>query len=270
MKIFLTAFLFCIVLNANAATTDSVVISSRVMKKEWKCVVIKPQGYSATIKPYPVVYLLHGWSGAFDNWIKKVPAIESYSDKYQVIIVCPDGGYSSWYFDSPVDPNSQYETYIGEEVPAYIDKHYNTIKDRKGRAITGLSMGGHGAFYLALRHADRFGACSSMSGGLDINASRGKFDIMKRIGDTITHADNWKKYTVINVVDQYPKDSLRMLIDCGTEDFYFPANRHFHEKLLQMKIPHEFFIRPGAHNWAYWANAVEYHLLFFRRYFDGK
>jgi S-formylglutathione hydrolase FrmB len=83
-----------------------------------------------------------------------VPELKTYADEYKVLIVCPDGGNSSWYFDSPVDSTMKYETYIGKEVPDYIDAHYKTIKNRTARAITGLSMGGHGALFIAFRHSN--------------------------------------------------------------------------------------------------------------------
>ena len=69
-------------------------------------------------------------------------------------------------------------------------------------------MGGHGGLFLGFRHSDIFGACGSMSGGVDLKASRNKFDIIKRIGDTLQYADNWNKYSVINVVENYPTDSV--------------------------------------------------------------
>ncbi len=255
-------FIFC-----EASTVDTATIYSAAMKKKSKCVVIKPDSYQIK-KKFPVVFLLHGYSGNFSDWIRLVPAIKNYSDKYQIIIVCPDGGYSSWYFDSPVDSTMKYETYITTEVPAYIDAHYHTIKSRKERAITGLSMGGHGALFLAFRHQNFFGACGSMSGGVDLLSSKNKFEIIKRLGDTIQYADNWKKYSVINVIDEYPKDSLAIIFDCGVDDFFYPGNRRLHEKMLRLKIPHDYIERPGFHSWDYWINAVEYQLLFFRKYFD--
>ena len=264
-KILLISFLFTVQV-CYAATVDTISIYSSAMHKEFKCVVITPS--MRKLIPLPVVYLLHGWSGTFSDWIKKVPAIKEYADKYRMLIVCPDGGYSSWYFDSPIDSSMKYETYIGLEVPAYIDAHYKTIKDRTARAITGLSMGGHGGMFLSFRHSDIFGACGSMSGGLDLNDARNKFDILKRLGDTILQADNWKNYSVLNVVENRPTESLAIIFDCGMDDFFYPGNKKLHEKLLQLKIPHDYIERPGQHDWNYWSNSVEYHLLFFRKYFD--
>ncbi|HTD93519.1 MAG TPA: alpha/beta hydrolase family protein [Chitinophagaceae bacterium] len=259
----------CILFSApglRAATVDTVSIYSNAMHKSIRCVVIHPDSKEAL----PVVYLLHGYSGNFSNWIMKVPRLKQYADEYRLLIVCPDGDYGSWYFDSPVDSSMRYETYIAKEVPAWIDAHYSTIKDRRARAITGLSMGGHGGLFLAFRHAETFGACGSMSGGVDLNSARTKFDISKRIGDTIRYVDNWKRYSVINIVEKYPKDSLSIIFDCGTEDFFYPDNHALHEKMLRLKIPHDYIERPGKHDWMYWGNAVEYQLLFFKEYFSGR
>ncbi len=90
---------------------------------------------------------------------------------------------------------------------------------------------------------------------------------MKRLGDTLSKADNWKNYSVINVVEQYPKDSVAIIIDCGTDDFFFEVNRELHAKLVKLKIPHDYIERPGKHEWAYWKNAVQYQFLFFSNYF---
>lgn len=266
-------FLFLLLglsLYARAGSVDTVTIRSSRMQKDFKCVVVKPNGYKKNKASYPAVYLLHGYSGAYNNWIQRVPQLKAFADAYQVLIVCPEGGYSSWYFDSPIDTTMRYETYIASEVPGYIDAHYRTIKSREGRAITGLSMGGHGGLFLGFRHADRFGACGSMSGGVDLNAARSKYDIIKRIGDTLTHADNWKSYSVMNVVEQYPKDSLAIIFDCGVEDFFYDSNRELHQKMVRLKIPHDYIERPGKHNWDYWGNAVQYQLLYFRNYFNRK
>lgn len=248
-----------------SATVDTVLIHSNAMNKDLKCVVISPEKATGKL---PVVYLLHGHSGNYSNWIMKVPVLKKYADELGLMIVCPDGHFSSWYFDSPVDSSMRYETYISKEVPDYIDGHYPTIHDRKGRAITGLSMGGHGGLFLGFRHSDEFGACGSMSGGVDLNSSKNKYDIAKRIGDTITYAINWKNYSVINVIEQKPKDSLAIIIDCGTEDFFYPDNVALHEKMLKLKIPHDYIERPGKHDWNYWTNAVQYQLVYFKNYFS--
>lgn len=252
-----------------AATVDTVAVYSNAMQKEYKCVVIKPSVVQNETVPLPVVYLLHGHGGWYANWVLRVPQLKEYADQYRLMIVCPDGGYNSWYLNSPVDASIRFETYISEEVPAYIDAHYPTIKDRKARAITGLSMGGHGGLFLGFRHAAVFGACGSMSGGVDLRPFYNNWQLKEKLGDTISHAANWKNYSVTNVVEQTPAQPLSIIIDCGTEDFFYAVNHALHEKLLQLKIAHEYIERPGQHNWDYWENAVKYQLLYFSSYFKS-
>lgn len=269
MKFRLTIFLFfSFMIPAEAGNVDTVIIYSNSMHKPIKAVVIKPGTYKTRSKKFPVVYLLHGYDGWYSNWILRVPGLKEMADRYQTIIVCPDGAKSSWYFDSPVDTAYRYETYISREVVQFIDKHYRTIADKEHRAITGLSMGGHGALFLGLRHADIFGAAGSMSGVLDLKESRNRYDIMKRIGDTITHVHNWNELGMLNMIEHFTKTPLKIIFDCGDKDVFIDANRRLHQKMLQLKIPHTYIERPGNHSWDYWGNSIVYQLLYFQKYFN--
>lgn len=254
-------------ITSQAASVDTAVIYSTSMQKGIKCVIIKPDNYKTRQLCYPVVYLLHGYGDNYSAWIRKVPALKSYADVMQLIIVCPDGGFSSWYLDSPVDPAFKYETYVGKEVVGYIDTHYRTLADRNHRAITGLSMGGHGALYLALRHSETFGSAGSISGGVDLRPFPGEWDIAKRIGDARTKPENWENMSIINMVGHYPAQPLAIMIECGTEDFFYTVNLQLHQKMLALKIAHDYIERPGKHTWEYWRNAVEYQLIFFKNSF---
>jgi Predicted esterase len=162
-------FLACVfTANLFAAKVDTLKVYSDAMQKEIPAVIITPESYSKNTS-YPVIYLLHGYSGNYKSGLKgEYDAAPRYADAYNMIIVLPDGGFSSWYFDSPVDSTWRYETFVSKELIQYVDKHYSTVSSPKGRAITGLSMGGHGALFLAFRHQDVFGAAGSMSGGVDI------------------------------------------------------------------------------------------------------
>ncbi len=265
-KLLLTVLL-CIALGASCSTVDTVNIYSNAMHREIKCVIVKPGTYLDQYRTFPVVYLLHGYSDRYDTWIRKVPALREYTDRYGMIIVCPDGGYSSWYFDSPLDTAYRFETFVSREVVAFVDKHYRTMASREYRAITGLSMGGHGALFLAFRHAGTYGAAGSMSGGVDMRPFPDNWDIAKRIGDEKIFGKNWEAMSVVTVADQLGANAPALMIECGTDDFFFKVNLQLHHKLLAMKIPHDWVERPGQHSWDYWSNAVEYQLLFFHRYF---
>jgi len=267
VKIIFSIGLYFSVLCVNGATADTINVYSTAMHKEVKAVVISPANYAVAEQRFPVVYLLHGFSGKYSDWIKLVPQIKQMADDYQLLIVCPDGSYGSWYFDSPVDSSFRYETFVSTELTIYIDSHFKTISNRNGRAITGLSMGGHGGLFLGFRHQDIFGACGSMSGGVDLLPFAGKFEIDKRIGDTVHHLQNWKDLSVINLIEHYSDDSLSIIIDCGTEDFFYKYNKNLHQKMLRLGIKHDYIERPGIHNWDYWSNAVIYQLAFFKQYF---
>lgn len=261
IAIFTSCFLF-------AAEVDTVTISSKAMQKDIKAVVIKPSTYEKSANRFPVVYLLHGYSGNFSNWITKVPQLKKLAEDNQVLIVCPDGDTASWYFDSPVKQQMKYETYIGKEVPAFIDARYKTIPHREARAITGLSMGGHGAMFIGYRHAQTFGGIGSMSGAVDLEGLKKSRLIYNILGDTTSNGKYYEDFNVLNIVKNFPADSVAIIIDCGVDDFLFDANQKLHEELLRLKTPHDYIERPGKHDWPYWANAVEYQLVFFRNYFD--
>ncbi|MDB5232561.1 MAG: XynC protein [Chitinophagaceae bacterium] len=251
-----------------ASQVDTLSIYSASMKKNVKCVIVTPGNYKSGNKNYPVVYLLHGYSGGFNNWVKKVPFVLTAADQYQVIIVCPDGAFGSWYFDSPVDPTMRYETNVAVEVPAYIDSHYKTIQSRNARAITGLSMGGHGGLYLGWRHSDYFGACGSISGAIGISYITKGYGMDKLLGDSIKNKKYYEEYSFMHEMETPPKQPMAIILDCGTEDFIIGMSREAHEKLLKLKIPHDYSERPGKHDWAYWANSLEYQMLFFHNFFE--
>jgi len=262
------SLLFLLANYAQAAIVDTVDTYSASMKKSIKAVVIRPDNYNDA-KELPVLYLLHGHSGNYADWITKAKGFEKAADDYRMMIVCPDGGFGSWYWDSPIDPNFQYETYVSKELINWIDTKYKTIKSSRARAITGLSMGGHGALFLAFRHQDIFGAAGSMSGGVDIRPFPLNWDMAKRLGNYSEQPERWEKNTVINLLYLLKPNSLKLIIDCGTEDFFYRVNENLHAQLLLRNIPHDYITRPGAHDWSYWNNAIHYQLLFMSNYFNS-
>ena len=264
--IILCCFFNSLIFIAYAAVVDTVETYSSSMHKKIKAVIIKPNSYD-TIKQIPVVYLLHGYSDNYAGWITKVKGVETLADLYNVLIVCPDGGYGSWYWDSPVDSSYKYETYIINELIQWIDSHYKTVANKKGRAITGLSMGGHGAMYLAIKHPDIFGAAGSMSGGVDIRPFPNNWDISKRLGIYAGNPQYWEQNTVINMLHLIQPNTLQLIIDCGIDDFFFKVNENLHQQLLYRNISHDYITLPGAHSWPHWANAVKYQLLFMSNFF---
>ncbi|MET3115071.1 S-formylglutathione hydrolase FrmB [Pedobacter sp. CG_S7] len=267
-KALFVLYLSSILINVSAAKVDTVNTFSKAMNKNIKAVVILPDNYGKQER-FSTVYLLHGYGGDYADFIQKIPAIKDFADLYHLIIVCADGS-SSWYLDSPEDAKWKYETYVAKELVNWMDQHYRTIANNNNRAITGLSMGGHGALSIAIKHQDVFCAAGSMSGGLDLRPFPANWEISKRLGPMEKFPERWKDNSVIELTPLLSTHQLALIIDCGKDDFFYQVNKAFHEKLLYNNIPHDFIVRPGAHNWSYWSNAIAYQLLFFNSFFNAK
>lgn len=266
-KLLLTFFLFFIFF-AKSGTIDTVTIQSNTLKKETKVLVISPTNSINKNESYPVVYLLHGYGGDYKQWNDVAPQLQYQADLHKIIFVCPDGGKGSWYFDSPIDSTIRYESYITKELVPYIDLHFSTQAKASSRAITGLSMGGHGAMYLAIRHSNLFGAAGSSSGGLDFTPFPKKWDISKALGDYTLNKERWHQNTVLYQVNTLKNDQLAIIIDCGVDDFFISVNRSMHQRLLDLKINHEYIERPGDHSSTYWKENIDFQILFFKKFFS--
>lgn len=282
----LIAFVFIFIglqgvsLYARAATVDTIAVQSKVMQKAIKAAVILPGSYKSSDKNYPVIYLLHGGQGSYRDWLSKLPdklLLHKLADEYNFIIVNPDAGMTSYYFDSPLDKGSQYETFISKELIEKIDGTYRTIKDRKGRIIAGLSMGGHGAFYISARHPELYCAAGSMSGVMNINTATWKVpaDFAKSRDQNFQHllgppkdaANPYREYSVVGMADKMKANDVKLIFDCGFDDIMINPNRELHQLLLANGTPHDYIERPGKHEWPYWQNAVSYQFLFFQKVF---
>lgn len=259
-----------------AAKVDTLEIASTVMQKNIRTAVVVPDSYRKSKKPFPVLYLLHGGTGSFRDWLTKTPdktLLHRLADQYQLIIITPDGGPTSYYFDSPLDKTSQYETFISRELLEKIEGTYRTIKDRKGRVIAGLSMGGHGAMYIATRHPELYCAAGSMSGVMNINTATWKVqpdfaksrseNFARLLGPPQDASNPYPEYTAVGRINEFKASGLKLIFDCGVDDFLIDTNRDLHQRLVASQIPHDYMERPGAHTWEYWENALPYQVLFF-------
>ena len=268
-------FLFGHVADSFAAKADTLQIPSMAMNKTYKAAVVLPSSYAKSKANYPVLYLLHGAYGHFNDWLSKTPdknLLHNLADQYNIIIVMPEGETFSFYLDSPVNKGSQFETYITKEVIEKVDNTYRTINDRKGRVITGLSMGGHGALYLSTKHPELFCAAGSMSGAVDMGSMinpESKERVTKLMepvfGIEGAPQEVYASNAVLNMVDKIKSNKLELIIDCGVDDFLIESNRELHRRLVYNKVAHDYTERPGAHTWEYWENALPSHVLFFSK-----
>lgn len=268
-KLFFLSILWGVlsIVTVQASRVDTVMVKSPSMNKEVQVVYILPdKALGKKAEACPVIYLLHGYSGNAKSWIELKPSLPQIADEKGIIIVCPDGK-NSWYWDSPKDPSYRYETFVSSELVKYTDATYTTVPTPKGRAIAGLSMGGHGALWLAFRHKDIFGAAGSTSGGVDIRPFPMNWEMNRQLGEFAANKHLWDQHTVVNQVDKINNGDLALIIDCGEGDFFLEVNKELDKRLWARNIDHDFIIRPGVHNGTYWNNSIDYHILFFDKFF---
>ena len=244
-------------------------IPGKSINKTHKAMVFLPDGYFLSGDSFPSVYLLHGYSGYYDDWHRKQPNLQQYATEYGIIIITPEGNYDSWYIDSPVDANSKYSTYVGFEVPEWIDASFRTRRERKYRAITGLSMGGHGALTIAADYPYRFGAAGSMSGVLDLRPYDNEWNLKSILGNIDVKPSVWFLHSFYGKIFRLDPDTQpSFIIDCGISDRHMKVNIKVHELLTEKNIEHEFISLPGEHNWDYWLSRLAEHLDFFKKQFS--
>jgi len=246
---------------ASAPEVRTEKLASRLMAREVSYRIILPVGYfdqASSSKKFPVVYLLHGLFGHFDNWTDKTKLVD-YASEHAFIIVTPEGG-DGWYTDSATVPNDRYESYLIKELIPEIDKKFRTLSDRDHRAIAGLSMGGYGSIKFGLRYPELFSIVGSFSGALD-GPLRGQEhknyrpSIMSVFGPD--NAPIRRENDVFTMVRGLTAERLKALpyfyVSCGTEDTVnFDLNRDFANLLVEKKIRHEYRHFPGAHTWTVW------------------
>lgn len=246
---------------------DTVAVFSPKMNREIKNTIILPKQYGCGEETYPVIILLNGYDGDYSAWCNVTKHnLDELATTNKVIFVLPDG-QDSWYLDSPVDSTMQFETYLTKELLPYIDSNYRTKASAEYRAITGLSMGGHGALHTAIKHPELFKNVGSMSGGVNIAPYTSKWKLQNLLGDPEENKEAWYNSNVTNLAQKLENGVLNITIDCGVDDFFYEINNNLHQLLLDNKVDHDYTVRPGGHSHSYWRNSIDYHILFFTKQF---
>jgi putative tributyrin esterase len=255
----------------------SLKLASNLAARDMPYRVIVPRDYNRkSTERFPVVYLLHGLTGHFDNWTDRT-AVKQYAESHRFIIVTPEGA-NGWYSDSVADPKEKYESYIIKELIPEIDRSYRTVADRDHRFIAGLSMGGYGSIKFGLKYPEMFTLVGSFSGALgaagftEKNAAGiGKsIDVIFGPEGSETRAANDIFKAVKEISTERVKALPFIYLSCGTEDFLFQNNREFNTLLIEKKIPHEYREHPGAHSWPFWDAQVREFLAVAERHLVAK
>jgi len=252
----------------------TVSVPSASMGKSIDAAIMLPASYASNPdRRYSVIYFLDGYNTGgrdgiriFYDWYKY--DLLRLCDQYDVIMVAV-GCVNKWYFDSPVDPTARWQTFLTDELIPYVDANYRSVGTRQGRAITGLSMGGHGALYTAFRHTDTFIAAGSTSGGVDFRPWPDGWEIAAMLGAKATHQGVWDDNVVVNNLGSLPTAGMGICFDCGTGDFFLDVNRSLDQKMTANAIPHTYTESAGGHTTNYWGTTFPKHIAFFSKYLAG-
>ena len=230
--------------------------------------VLLPQRKLAEMKnkrapKYRTLYLLHGHSDDHTAW-QRWTSIERYAEGLNLVVVMP-AVHLSFYND--MAHGSKYWQFISEEVPALVRDMFSLSSKREDNFVAGLSMGGYGAFKLALTHPDRFAAAASLSGALDIwavvnprsprNDKTWLAEMQTVFGDL--NKVPGSKHDLMALAKKAAKGSIkpRLYQCCGTEDILHPDNLRFLEAARKLPLDLTYEEGPGEHNWAYWDRMIQ-------------
>jgi len=249
------------------ARVDTVRFQSKLVNETLPYNVILPTDYETSPNTrYPVLYLLHGLSGHYSDWITRTN-LADYAAQYRMIVVTPEGN-DSWYTDSATVPTDKYESYILKELIPDVQGRYRTIEARYGRAIAGLSMGGYGSLKFGLKSPSTFVFVGSVSGALGASHANEQESGASRWASSLKifgppDSETRKANDLFLLVKGLTPDRIASLpffyFDCGTEDsaYIFSTNHDLATLMAEKKIPHEYRELPGDHSWGYWDQQVQ-------------
>jgi putative tributyrin esterase len=263
--------LLALAAHAQPARYETVRFESRLVGRALPYNVVLPAGYGRReSRPtrYPVLYLLHGLTGHYDDWVRRTK-LTDYAARHDLIIVTPEGN-NGWYTDSATAPSDRYESYVIRELIPEVERRYRALARREGRAVAGLSMGGYGALKFGIKYPELFAFAGSMSGAVGAASWRAESELPRGlIGESLRQtfgpadgpakAENDLFKLVTEMPDERAKSLPFLYLDCGTEDALrlLPANLALANLLVARKIPHEYRQLPGDHNWVYWDKQVQ-------------
>lgn len=287
--VLILTFFSLVALAQQGMLKESLKVKSTTLGKEVEYSIYLPADYDKSNRSYPVLYLLHGYTDDETGWTQFGEAhligdqLMQRGEVAPMIIVMPDAGVS-WYINS-YDGKSNYEDFFIKEFIPHIESTYRTRPTKQYRAVAGLSMGGYGTLIMATKHPDMFAAAAPLSSGVFtddemINAQDrtwkevlGELYGKKELVGKNRLTDHYSKNSILKIIETGNADELkkvRYYIDCGDKDFLIKGNMALHAVMIDKKIPHEFRVREGAHNWTYWRTALPEVLKFVSESFHQK
>ncbi len=272
MKRILIAFIalsfFSTAFSQSGKVADNLNLPSKILNMDRKYSIYFPPDYETSQRSYPVLYLLHGAGDDQTGWVQFGEVLHiadkaiNEGNATPMIIVMPDANTGKrGYFNHP-SGNWRYEDFFFDEFMPFIEKTYRIKKEKRYRAVAGLSMGGGGSFMYALHHPELFSSACPLSAYIGpITFDDAKKNLQNENPSISDNAvmQYYNRYSALPQVTNMPdslKKAVRWYIDCGDDDFLYEGNSLIHIAMRKKEIPHEYRVRDGAHNWVYWRTAL--------------
>lgn len=234
---------------------------SSVLRRDVSVYVLLPQTSGKGFpkgKCYRTLYLLHGFSDDRSAWMRRT-AIERYAERYSIAVVMPDASHS---FYTDMRYGSAYFTYVSGELQNDMERWFPLSDKRDDRFVAGNSMGGYGAFKLALSFPERYAKAASLSGALDITSERAKEILQNEYaavyGETARASQS--ENNLLRLIERFPLKYLKktMLYQiCGKEDALYESNQTFRAAATKAKLSLAYFEEQGGHTWEFWDRHIQ-------------
>jgi S-formylglutathione hydrolase FrmB len=221
--------------------------------------IILPEHPSAWQEPPAVLYLLHGLSDDHTIWSRRT-SIERYAYAYNLAVVMPDA-YKSFYCD--MAHGSDYWTFLSDELPAQVKRWFNVSDAPEKTFVAGLSMGGYGAFKLALGNPGHYAAAASLSGSLDIashihdewkDVRMRTFEAVFGDLSTLVGSEN-DLIAQVQALESIPETAFYACV--GTEDYLYQDSVTFRDTARAAGLRLDYAEGPGEHKWDFWDTYIQ-------------
>lgn len=204
---------------------------------------------------HPTLWLLHGMSDDETIWTRST-SLERYVAPLGLAVVMPNVHRS---FYTNMLHGYRYWDFVSEELLQKARGFFPLSARREDNFVAGLSMGGHGAFKLALRKPEAFAAAASLSGVADVTEFRQSRALDYELVFGGTGPERGSEHDLFHLATALSASDSplpRLYQSCGTEDFLLAQNRNLRDCLAPLRFDYEYVESPGAHDWAYWDKSI--------------
>ena len=266
----LTSLLFpTLLFSQHGKVFDHLSMKSEILNMDRNYAIYLPPSYDESERSYPVLYLLHGGGDDQTGWVQfgEVLHIADKAIKNgtatEMIIVMPDADTGQRGYSNNYSGEWRYEDYFFDELMPHVEETYRIKREKRFRAVAGLSMGGGGSFYYALHRPELFSAAcplSAATGPINRESMEKYIEWFSMENATDEQLETWcQAYSVLELIKNAPDEqlkSVRWYIDCGDDDFLYEGNALVHIEMRKREIPHEYRVRDGGHKWTYWRDSL--------------